>query len=122
MYAVHGFWGLIASSVAFHKDTHIFHAAVMAPSPPPLSLSLSLSLWYAYTRTSARTQTPPPPPRLPVCTRAAGEARTAEAVAERKGEEMDEFVSGPKELLLKLVEECYPLPPDPYAEDVSACV
>lgn len=40
-----------------------------------------------------------------------GEARTADVIAER-GEELDEFVSGPKELMLKLVEDHYPLPGD----------
>ena len=38
-----------------------------------------------------------------------GEARTSEAVFER-GEELDEFVSGPKELLIKLVSEQLPVP------------
>ncbi|XP_078433295.1 RING/FYVE/PHD zinc finger superfamily protein isoform X2 [Wolffia australiana] len=41
-----------------------------------------------------------------------GEARTEEAVS-KYGIELDDFVSGPKELLLKLVEENYPLPPEP---------
>ncbi|XP_068654787.1 protein FORGETTER 1-like isoform X2 [Aristolochia californica] len=41
-----------------------------------------------------------------------GEARTEEAV-NKYGLEMDDFVSGPRELLLKLVEENYPLPPKP---------
>ncbi|GJP33081.1 hypothetical protein CLOM_g17646 [Closterium sp. NIES-68] len=41
-----------------------------------------------------------------------GEARTDEAVA-KLGTEMDDFVSGPREILLKLVEESYPLPPEP---------
>ncbi|CAI5485719.1 unnamed protein product, partial [Closterium sp. Naga37s-1] len=41
-----------------------------------------------------------------------GEARTDEAVA-KLGTEMDDFVSGPREILLKLVEETYPLPPPP---------
>lgn len=44
-----------------------------------------------------------------------GEARTADVVAE-KGEELDDFVSGPKELLLRLVDSCYPLPPNPLEE------
>ena len=30
-----------------------------------------------------------------------------------QGIEMDDFVSGPRELLLKLVEDNYPLPPKP---------
>ena len=30
-----------------------------------------------------------------------------------QGVELDDFVSGPRELLLKLVEEHYPLPPEP---------
>jgi len=30
-----------------------------------------------------------------------------------QGVELDDFVSGPRELLLKLVEEHYPLPQDP---------
>lgn len=38
-----------------------------------------------------------------------GEARTEEAVS-KYGIELDDFVSGPRELLLKLVEENYPLP------------
>ncbi|KAG8043403.1 hypothetical protein GUJ93_ZPchr0458g22439 [Zizania palustris] len=41
-----------------------------------------------------------------------GEARTEEAVT-KYGVEMEDFVSGPRELLLKLVEEHYPLPPKP---------
>ncbi|RRT62649.1 hypothetical protein B296_00031815 [Ensete ventricosum] len=42
-----------------------------------------------------------------------GEARTEEAVTKYQGLELDDFVSGPRELLLKLVEENYPLPPKP---------
>ncbi|KAK4398778.1 protein FORGETTER 1 [Sesamum angolense] len=47
-----------------------------------------------------------------------GEARTEEAVT-KYGVELDDFVSGPRELLLKFVEENYPLPdkPDPPPED-----
>ncbi|PKA64092.1 hypothetical protein AXF42_Ash005104 [Apostasia shenzhenica] len=41
-----------------------------------------------------------------------GEARTEEAVT-KYGLELDDFVSGPRELLLKLVEEYYPLPAKP---------
>ncbi|KAM3389261.1 hypothetical protein ACQJBY_011405 [Aegilops geniculata] len=41
-----------------------------------------------------------------------GEARTEEAVT-KYGVEMEDFVSGPRELLLKLVDENYPLPPKP---------
>lgn len=41
-----------------------------------------------------------------------GEARTADVVAE-KGFELEDFVSGPKELIMRLVEDYYPLPPDP---------
>ncbi|XP_058201465.1 protein FORGETTER 1-like isoform X1 [Rhododendron vialii] len=41
-----------------------------------------------------------------------GEARTEEAVA-KYGLELDGFISGPRELLLKFVEEHYPLPPKP---------
>lgn len=41
-----------------------------------------------------------------------GEARTEEAVT-KYGLELDDFVSGPRELLLKLVEDNYPLPPKP---------
>jgi len=41
-----------------------------------------------------------------------GEARTEEAVA-KYGVELEDFVSGPRELLLKLVEDHYPLPPKP---------
>ncbi|BDA46474.1 Protein strawberry notch homolog 1 [Coccomyxa sp. Obi] len=47
-----------------------------------------------------------------------GEARTLDVVAERAVDgELDDFVSGPKELLLKLVEENYPLAPDPDAPE-----
>ncbi|KNA16468.1 hypothetical protein SOVF_088760 isoform A [Spinacia oleracea] len=47
-----------------------------------------------------------------------GEARTEEAVS-KYGVELDDFVSGPRELLLKFVEENYPLPekPEPLPED-----
>ncbi|KAK9819870.1 hypothetical protein WJX72_003467 [[Myrmecia] bisecta] len=45
-----------------------------------------------------------------------GDARTADVVAE-KGEELDDFVSGPRELLLKLVEDHYPLPANPDAPE-----
>ncbi|EFN59033.1 hypothetical protein CHLNCDRAFT_137726 [Chlorella variabilis] len=48
-----------------------------------------------------------------------GEARTADVVADR-GEELDDFVSGPKELLIRLVENYYPLPRDPNAEEDEA--
>ncbi|GMH10575.1 hypothetical protein Nepgr_012416 [Nepenthes gracilis] len=41
-----------------------------------------------------------------------GEARTEEAVT-KYGIEIDDFVSGPRELLLKFVEENYPLPEKP---------
>ncbi|KAJ3693490.1 hypothetical protein LUZ60_008970 [Juncus effusus] len=41
-----------------------------------------------------------------------GEARTEEAV-NKYGNELDDFVSGPRELLLKFVEDYYPLPPKP---------
>ncbi|XP_057454431.1 protein FORGETTER 1-like [Lotus japonicus] len=41
-----------------------------------------------------------------------GEARTEEAVS-KYGFELDDFVSGPRELLLKFVEENYPLPEKP---------
>ncbi|KAL4201430.1 hypothetical protein AMTRI_Chr02g216010 [Amborella trichopoda] len=41
-----------------------------------------------------------------------GEARTEEAVT-KYGLELDDFVSGPRELLIKLVEENYPLPTKP---------
>jgi hypothetical protein len=41
-----------------------------------------------------------------------GEARTEEAVS-KYGLELDEFISGPRELLLKFVEENYPLPEKP---------
>ncbi|CAO2826033.1 unnamed protein product [Amaranthus hypochondriacus] len=41
-----------------------------------------------------------------------GEARTEEAVT-KYGSELDDFVSGPRELLLKFVEENYPLPEKP---------
>lgn len=44
-----------------------------------------------------------------------GEARTSEAVLTR-GEEMDEFVSGPRELLLKMVNDYFPMPTNPYDE------
>jgi hypothetical protein len=51
-----------------------------------------------------------------------GEARTADVVADR-GDELDDFVSGPKELLLRLVDNYYPLPPDPYAlsQEAGGC-
>ncbi|KAF3325766.1 protein strawberry notch 1 [Carex littledalei] len=47
-----------------------------------------------------------------------GEARTEEAVS-KYGSELDDFVSGPRELLLKFVEDHYPLPsrPDPKADE-----
>ncbi|XP_015695528.2 protein FORGETTER 1-like [Oryza brachyantha] len=41
-----------------------------------------------------------------------GEARTEEAIS-KYGFEMEDFVSGPRELLLKLVDDNYPLPPKP---------
>ncbi|XP_051128829.1 protein FORGETTER 1 isoform X2 [Andrographis paniculata] len=41
-----------------------------------------------------------------------GEARTEEAVT-KYGSELDDFISGPRELLLKFVEENYPLPDKP---------
>ncbi|KAL6659053.1 hypothetical protein ACP70R_003093 [Stipagrostis hirtigluma subsp. patula] len=41
-----------------------------------------------------------------------GEARTEEAIT-KYGVELEDFVSGPRELLLKLVEDNYPLPPNP---------
>ncbi|XP_031283369.1 protein FORGETTER 1-like [Pistacia vera] len=41
-----------------------------------------------------------------------GEARTEEAVT-KYGVELDDFISGPRELLLKFVEENYPLPEKP---------
>ncbi|CAI0555414.1 unnamed protein product [Linum tenue] len=41
-----------------------------------------------------------------------GEARTEEAVT-KYGFELDDFISGPRELLLKFVEEYYPLPEKP---------
>ncbi|KAL8166544.1 hypothetical protein V2J09_008043 [Rumex salicifolius] len=41
-----------------------------------------------------------------------GEARTEDAVT-KYGNELDDFVSGPRELLLKFVEENYPLPEKP---------
>ncbi|OMO68935.1 Protein strawberry notch-like protein [Corchorus capsularis] len=49
-----------------------------------------------------------------------GEARTEEAVT-KYGLELDDFVSGPRELLLKFVEENYPLPekPEPLQGDES---
>ncbi|CAM6105098.1 unnamed protein product [Calypogeia fissa] len=43
-----------------------------------------------------------------------GEARTEEAVI-KHGNELDDFISGPRELLLKLMEEHYPLPAEPKA-------
>ncbi|XP_027062492.2 protein FORGETTER 1 isoform X1 [Coffea arabica] len=47
-----------------------------------------------------------------------GEARTEEAVS-KYGLELDDFISGPRELLLKFVEENYPLPekPEPLPEE-----
>ncbi|KAK4786922.1 hypothetical protein SAY86_010755 [Trapa natans] len=49
-----------------------------------------------------------------------GEARTEEAVT-KYGLELDDFISGPRELLLKFVEENYPLPekPEPLPGDES---
>ncbi|XP_004293788.1 PREDICTED: protein strawberry notch homolog 1 [Fragaria vesca subsp. vesca] len=49
-----------------------------------------------------------------------GEARTEEAVT-KYGLELDDFISGPRELLLKFVEENYPLPekPDPVTGEES---
>ncbi|KAI9161515.1 hypothetical protein LWI28_018189 [Acer negundo] len=49
-----------------------------------------------------------------------GEARTEEAVT-KYGLELDDFISGPRELLLKFVEENYPLPekPDPLPGEES---
>ncbi|KAF8036651.1 hypothetical protein BT93_C2393 [Corymbia citriodora subsp. variegata] len=49
-----------------------------------------------------------------------GEARTEEAVT-KYGLELDDFVSGPRELLLKFVEENYPLPekPEPLSGEES---
>lgn len=44
-----------------------------------------------------------------------GEARTADVVAD-KGDELDDFVSGPKELLIRLVDANYPIPPNPMEE------
>ncbi|KAD4178713.1 hypothetical protein E3N88_27304 [Mikania micrantha] len=41
-----------------------------------------------------------------------GEARTEDAVT-KYGNELDDFISGPRELLLKFVEENYPLPEKP---------
>ncbi|KAJ7530305.1 hypothetical protein O6H91_15G088700 [Diphasiastrum complanatum] len=49
-----------------------------------------------------------------------GEARTEEAV-NKYGVELDDFVSGPRELLLKLVEEHYPLPQEPKYAKEDAC-
>ncbi|KAG0494617.1 hypothetical protein HPP92_005611 [Vanilla planifolia] len=50
-----------------------------------------------------------------------GEARTEEAVT-KYGLELDDFVSGPQELLLKLIEENYPLPPKPDLTRRDECV
>ncbi|KAI9161219.1 hypothetical protein LWI28_015533 [Acer negundo] len=49
-----------------------------------------------------------------------GEARTEEAMT-KYGLELDDFISGPRELLLKFVEENYPLPekPDPLPGEES---
>nr|XP_028958709.1 protein FORGETTER 1 isoform X3 [Malus domestica] len=49
-----------------------------------------------------------------------GEARTEEAVT-KYGLELDDFISGPRELLLKFVEENYPLPekPEPLEDNVK---
>ncbi|GLT54089.1 hypothetical protein SLA2020_273180 [Shorea laevis] len=47
---------------------------------------------------------------LDICS--TGEARTEEAVT-KYGLELDDFISGPRELLLKFVEENYPLPEKP---------
>lgn len=47
-----------------------------------------------------------------------GEARTNDVIAE-KGEELDDFVSGPKELLSRLIDHQYPVPAHPDEEDDS---
>ncbi|KAL5568778.1 hypothetical protein UlMin_025353 [Ulmus minor] len=47
-----------------------------------------------------------------------GEARTEEAIT-KYGLELDDFISGPRELLLKFVEENYPLPEKPEPEPVQ---
>lgn len=39
----------------------------------------------------------------------------------KQGVEMEDFVSGPRELLLKLVEENYPLPPKPDTFQQGLC-
>jgi hypothetical protein len=39
-----------------------------------------------------------------------------------QGVEMEDFVSGPRELLLKLVEENYPLPPKPDSFQQGLCL
>ncbi|KAI7754829.1 hypothetical protein M8C21_018922, partial [Ambrosia artemisiifolia] len=41
-----------------------------------------------------------------------GEARTEDAIT-KYGNDLDDFISGPRELLLKFVEENYPLPEKP---------
>ncbi|KAJ0498287.1 putative protein strawberry notch, P-loop containing nucleoside triphosphate hydrolase [Helianthus annuus] len=47
-----------------------------------------------------------------------GEARTEDAVT-KYGTELDDFISGPRELLLKFVEENYPLPDKPQSPPVE---
>ncbi|KAF9620501.1 hypothetical protein IFM89_013118 [Coptis chinensis] len=50
---------------------------------------------------------------LLACLRAAAVAACLPVVAYLPGLELDDFISGPCELLLKFVEESYPLPPKP---------
>ncbi|KAG8046760.1 hypothetical protein GUJ93_ZPchr0008g14114 [Zizania palustris] len=52
-----------------------------------------------------------------------GEARTEEAIS-KYGVEMEDFVSGPRELLLKLVDDNYPLPPKPdcFQQGLQFCI
>ncbi|KAK9794640.1 hypothetical protein WJX73_005848 [Symbiochloris irregularis] len=45
-----------------------------------------------------------------------GEARTADAVA-KQGEDLDDFISSPKELLLKLIQDLFPVPPTHGSQD-----
>ena len=50
-----------------------------------------------------------------------GEARTADVVGRLgEGEELDDFVSGPKELLLRLVDSSYPMPANPFTDSDEA--
>ncbi|KDD72667.1 P-loop containing NTP hydrolase pore-1 protein, partial [Helicosporidium sp. ATCC 50920] len=48
-----------------------------------------------------------------------GEASTAETHARAGGQPLDDFASGPREMLLRLLRDAYPLPPDPRARSAT---